>query len=69
MKTYREELNINQWTSRSDRGSGAGLDTPSGSHHPAPHARLSFGTRKERGRGDVQGTRGDEDCQDGLNAI
>ena len=29
----------NQWSSRYCRGSGAGSDTPSGSQHPAPHAK------------------------------
>ena len=32
------------------RGSGAGSDTPSGSQHPAPHAKFWPGTRRERGR-------------------
>ena len=32
------------------RGSRAGLDTPSGSRHPAPQAKLWPGTRRERGR-------------------
>nr|KAG5706138.1 hypothetical protein BaRGS_025760 [Batillaria attramentaria] len=33
------ERSRNQWPSRSCGGSGAGLDTPSGSQHPAPHAK------------------------------
>nr|KAG5702303.1 hypothetical protein BaRGS_002970 [Batillaria attramentaria] len=34
-----ERAGRNQRPSRSCGGSGAGLDTPSGSQHPAPHAK------------------------------
>nr|KAG5705815.1 hypothetical protein BaRGS_027474 [Batillaria attramentaria] len=39
MKSCGSERGRNQWPSRSCGGSGAGLDTPSGSQHPAPHAK------------------------------
>nr|KAG5689503.1 hypothetical protein BaRGS_000609 [Batillaria attramentaria] len=38
-KSCGSERGRNQWPSRSCGGSGAGLDTPSGSQHPAPHAK------------------------------
>ena len=62
-KISNEELwqrERSQSTNRSDAGSGAGLGTPSGSQHPAPHARLSCGTRRGAGRGVARGTAGDE---------
>ena len=39
MKICGSERDRNQWPSRYCGGSGAGLDTPSGSQHPAPHAK------------------------------
>ena len=40
----------NQWPSRYCGRSGAGLDTPSGSQHPAPHIKPWPGTHRGRGR-------------------
>ena len=48
MKICGSERDRNQWPSRYCGGSGAGSDTPSGSQHPAPHAKPQ-GKRK-RGR-------------------
>ena len=39
MKICGSEQDRNQWPSRYCGGSGAGSDTPSGSQHPAPHAK------------------------------
>ena len=39
MKICGSGRNRNQWPSRYCGGSGAGSDTPSGSQHPAPHAK------------------------------
>ena len=48
---WQEKLrNEDLWTSSpvEPGGSEAGSDTPSGSHHPAPHSKLWPGTRKGR---------------------
>ena len=50
MKICGSKQDRNQWPSRYCGGSGAGLDTPSGSQHPAPHAKPWPGTRRGRGR-------------------
>ena len=50
MKICGSERDRNQWPSRYCGGSGAGSNTPSGSQHPAPHAKPWSGTCKRRGR-------------------
>ena len=49
MTICRSERDRNQWPSRYCRGSGAESDTPSGSQHPALHAKPWPGTRRGRG--------------------
>ena len=50
MKICGSERDRNQWPSRYCGGSGTELDTPSGSQHPAPHAKPRPGARRGRGR-------------------
>ena len=50
MKICRSEQDRNQWPSRYCGGSGAGLDTSSGSQHPASHAKPWPGTHRGRER-------------------
>ena len=50
MKICGGERDRNQWPSIYRGGSGAGSDTPSGSQHPASHAKPLPGPRRGRGR-------------------
>ena len=47
MKICGSERDRNQWPSRYCGGSGVGLDTPSGSQHPAPHAKPDLEPARE----------------------
>ena len=58
----------NQWPSSCCGGSGAGSDTPSGSQHPAPHAKPWPGTRRGRGREAGLATVGGETLKQSWNS-
>ena len=55
------------WPKRYCGGSGTGSDTPSGSQHPAPHAKPWPGTRKGRGREASLATVGGETLKQSLS--
>ena len=68
MKICGSERDRNQWPSRYCRGSGAGSDTPSGSQHPAPHAKPWPETRRGRGREAGFATVGGETLKQSWNS-
>ena len=68
MKICGSERDRNQWPSRYCGGSGAGSDTPSGSQHPAPHAKPWPGTRKGREREAGLATVGGETLKQSWNS-
>ena len=68
MKICGRERDRNQWSSRYCGGSGAGLDTPSGSQHPAPHTKPWPGTRRGRGREAGLATFGGETLKQSWNS-
>ena len=63
MSVYRH-----QWPSRYSGGSGAGSDTPSGSQHPAPHAKPWPGTQRGREREAFLETVGGETLKQSWNS-
>ena len=67
MKICGGERDRNQWPSRYCGGSGAGSETPSGSQHPAPHAKPWPGTRRGRGRKAGLATVGGETLKQSWN--
>ena len=68
MKICGSERDRNQRPSRYCEGSGAGPDTPSGSQHPAPHAKPCPGTRRGRGREAGLATVGGETLKQSWNS-
>ena len=68
MKNCGSERDRNQWPSRYYGGSGAGSDTPSGSQHPAPHAKPWPWTRRGRGREAGLATVGGETLKQSWNS-
>ena len=68
MKICGSERDRNQWPSRYCGGCGAGSDTPSGSQHPAPHAKPWPGTRRGRGREAGLATVGGETLKQSWNS-
>ena len=68
MKICGSERDRNKWLSRYCGGSGAGSDTPSGSQHPAPHAKPWPETRRGRGREADLATVGGETLKQSWNS-
>ena len=68
MKICGSKRDRNQWPSRFCGGSGARSDTPSGSQHPAPHAKPWPGTHRGRGREAGLATVGGETLKQSWNS-
>ena len=68
MKICGSERDRNQWLSRYCRWSGSGSDTPSGSQHPAPHAKPWPGIRRGREREVSLATVGGETLKQSWNS-
>ena len=68
MKTCGSERDRNQWPSRYCGGNGAGSDTPSGSKHPASHAKSWAGTCRGREREAGLATVGGETLKQSWNS-
>lgn len=55
MKICGRKHDKNHWRCKKDVGSGTGLDTPCGNHHPALHVKPLSSTHWDRGKGIAQG--------------